>query len=144
MGVRSKSSPCKPVGGSSVTTHIFKRYMAADTIISAKSCTRRIMTILPLISTDVRNLSYRLHPYYTSLTTALNFYHGGRAPQRPKGRKSTISALNAIIGALNLAKEVSSITVVFGSIRIIFAIMNDQSEFQAYGFLLNERRPKCT
>ena len=42
--------------------------------------------------------------------------------QRPKGRESTISALNASIEVLNLAKEISSITpakAVFGSVSVI-------------------------
>ena len=42
--------------------------------------------------------------------------------QRPKGRDNTVSALNAAIDALNLAKEASSITpakAVFGSVSII-------------------------
>ena len=49
---------------------------------------------------------------HTSLTTTSNFYHGLQAePRRPKGRKrTTISALNAAIEALNLTKELSSIT----------------------------------
>ena len=42
--------------------------------------------------------------------------------QRPKEREGTISALNVAIEALNLAKEVSSITpakAVFGSVSVI-------------------------
>ena len=42
--------------------------------------------------------------------------------RRPKGQESTISALNAAIEALNLAKELSSITpakAVFGSVGVI-------------------------
>jgi len=42
--------------------------------------------------------------------------------QRPKGRENTISALNVSIEALNLAKEISSITpakAVFGSVSVI-------------------------
>jgi len=45
--------------------------------------------------------------------------------QRPKGRDGTISGLNATIEALNLAKELSSITpakAVFGSVSIILAV----------------------
>ena len=43
-------------------------------------------------------------------------------PQRPKGREGTTLVLNATIEALNLAKELSSITpakAVFGSVSII-------------------------
>jgi hypothetical protein len=46
--------------------------------------------------------------------------------QRPKGREGTISALNAAIEALNLAKELSSITpakAVFGSVSVILAMI---------------------
>jgi len=47
-------------------------------------------------------------------------------PQRPKGRKRTISALNTAIEALNLAKELSSITpakAVFGSVSVILTMI---------------------
>jgi len=43
-------------------------------------------------------------------------------PKRPKEREGVISALNAAIGAMNLAKEISSITpakAVFGSVGIL-------------------------
>ena len=46
--------------------------------------------------------------------------------QRPKGRKRTISALNAAVEALNLAKELSSITpakAVFGSVSVILTMI---------------------
>ena len=42
--------------------------------------------------------------------------------QRPKERDGAVSALNAAIEALNLAKEISSITpakAVFGSVSVI-------------------------
>jgi len=42
--------------------------------------------------------------------------------RRPKGKENTISALNASIEALNLAKEIASITpakAVFGSVSVI-------------------------
>ena len=42
--------------------------------------------------------------------------------QRPKGRDGAISTLNTAIDALNLAKELSSITpagAVFGSVSVI-------------------------
>jgi hypothetical protein len=50
--------------------------------------------------------------------------------RRPKGRESTISALNAAIEALNLAKEVSSITpakAVFGSVSVILTTIRVSS-----------------
>ena len=46
--------------------------------------------------------------------------------QRPKGRGRTISSLNAAIEAMNLAKEVSSITpakAVFGSVSILLTMI---------------------
>ena len=46
--------------------------------------------------------------------------------QRPKGRDGTISTLNAAIEAMNLAKELSSITpakAVFGSVSVILAMI---------------------
>ena len=46
--------------------------------------------------------------------------------QRSKGRESAISALNAAIDALNLAKEISSITpakAVFGSVGVILTMI---------------------
>jgi len=47
--------------------------------------------------------------------------------QRPKGRESTISMLNAAIEAMNLAKELSSITpakAVFGSVSVILLMIS--------------------
>ena len=47
-------------------------------------------------------------------------------PQRPKEREGVISALNAAIETLNLAKEISSITpakAVFGSVSVILAVI---------------------
>jgi len=47
-------------------------------------------------------------------------------PQRPRGGDNDISALNAAIEALNLAKESSSITpakAVFGSVSVILAMI---------------------
>ena len=46
--------------------------------------------------------------------------------QRPKERESTVSALNVVIEALNLAKELSSITpatAVFGSVSVILTMI---------------------
>ena len=46
--------------------------------------------------------------------------------QRPKGRDVTISSLNVAIEAMNLAKEVSSITpakAVFGSVNILLTMV---------------------
>ena len=46
--------------------------------------------------------------------------------QRPKEREGTISALNGAIEAMNLAKEVSSITpakAVFGSVSFILTMI---------------------
>ena len=46
--------------------------------------------------------------------------------QRPNGREGTISALNIAIEALNLAKEVSSITpakAVFGTVSVILTMI---------------------
>jgi len=46
--------------------------------------------------------------------------------QRPKGRENTISALNVAIEAVNLAKEVSSVTpakAVFGSVSAILTMI---------------------
>ena len=46
--------------------------------------------------------------------------------QRPKGREGAISALNIAIEALNLAKELSSITpakAVFGSVSVILTMI---------------------
>jgi len=50
----------------------------------------------------------------------------GAKSQRPKGRDSAISALNATIETLNLAKELSSITpakAVFGSVSVVLAMI---------------------
>ena len=47
-------------------------------------------------------------------------------PQRLRGRESIISALNVAIEALNLAKELSSITparAVFGSVSAILTMI---------------------
>ena len=47
-------------------------------------------------------------------------------PQRPKGRDGTLSSLNIAIEAMNLAKEVSSITpakAVFGSVSILLTMV---------------------
>ena len=46
--------------------------------------------------------------------------------QRPKGREGAISALNMAIEAMNLAKELSSITpakAVFGSVSVILTMI---------------------
>ena len=46
--------------------------------------------------------------------------------QRPKEREGTISALNAAIEALNLAKEISSITpakAAFGSVSVVLTMV---------------------
>ena len=46
--------------------------------------------------------------------------------QRPKGRDRSISALNVTIEALNLAKEVSSITpakAAFGSVSVLLTMI---------------------
>jgi len=48
-------------------------------------------------------------------------------PQRPEGREGTISALNVTFEALNLAKEVSSIMAVFGSVSVILAMIRVSS-----------------
>jgi len=47
-------------------------------------------------------------------------------PQRPNGRDGTLSSLNITIEAMNLAKEVSSITpakAVFGSVSILLTMV---------------------
>jgi len=47
-------------------------------------------------------------------------------PQRPRERDGTISSLNIAIEAMNLAKEVSSITpakAVFGSVSILLTMV---------------------
>ena len=47
-------------------------------------------------------------------------------PQQPKGRDGAISSLNIAIEAVNLAKEVSSITpakAVFGSVSILLTMV---------------------
>ena len=46
--------------------------------------------------------------------------------QRPKGRDATLATLNVTIDALNLAKELSSITpakAVFGSVSILLVMV---------------------
>ena len=46
--------------------------------------------------------------------------------QRPKGRDGAISSLNAAIEAVNLAKEISSITpakAVFGSVSVLLTMI---------------------
>ena len=46
--------------------------------------------------------------------------------QRPRGRGSAISVLNGAIEALNLAKEVSSVTpakAVFGSVGVVLIMI---------------------
>jgi len=50
--------------------------------------------------------------------------------RRPKDRESTISVLNGTIEALNLAKELSSITpaqAVFGSVSVILTVIKVRS-----------------
>jgi len=50
--------------------------------------------------------------------------------QRPKGRENTISALNVTIDALNLAKELSSITpakAVCGTVSVILVMIRVSS-----------------
>ena len=50
----------------------------------------------------------------------------GTESQRPKGRDGTFSSLNVAIEALNLAKEVSSVTpakAVFGSVSILLTMI---------------------
>ena len=50
--------------------------------------------------------------------------------QRPKAQESKISALNAAIEALNLAKELSSVTpakAVFGSVSVILTMIRVSS-----------------
>ena len=47
-------------------------------------------------------------------------------PQRPEGRDSALSILNAAIDTLNLAKEISSITpakALFGSVSILLTMI---------------------
>ena len=47
-------------------------------------------------------------------------------PQRPKGQDGTISSLSLAIEAMNLAKEVSSITpakAVFGSVGVLLTMI---------------------
>ena len=47
-------------------------------------------------------------------------------PKQPKGHDKTISALNVAIEAMNLAKEVSSITpakAVFGSVSVLLTMI---------------------
>jgi len=47
-------------------------------------------------------------------------------PQRPKGRDGTLTSLNIAIEAMNLAKEVSSVTpakAVFGSVSILLTMV---------------------
>ena len=47
-------------------------------------------------------------------------------PQRPKGRDGALSSLNMAIEAMNLAKEVSSVTpakAVFGSVSILLTMV---------------------
>ena len=51
-------------------------------------------------------------------------------PQRQKGQDGTISSLNLAIEAMNLAKEVSSITpakVVFGSVGVLLTMIRVRS-----------------
>ena len=46
--------------------------------------------------------------------------------QRPKEREGTVLVLNTAIGALNLAKELSSITpaqAVFGSVSVVLTMI---------------------
>jgi len=50
--------------------------------------------------------------------------------QQPKGQESKISALNAAIEALNLAKELSSVSpakAVFGSVSVILTMIRVSS-----------------
>lgn len=47
-------------------------------------------------------------------------------PYRPKERESVVSTLNAVIEAMNLAKEISSITpakAVFGSVSVVLTMI---------------------
>ena len=50
--------------------------------------------------------------------------------QRPKGRDGALSSLNIAIDAVNLAKEISSITpakAVFGSVSILLTMIRVRS-----------------
>ena len=47
-------------------------------------------------------------------------------PHRPKEREGVVSTLNAVIEAMNLAKEISSITpakAVFGSVTVVLTMI---------------------
>ena len=63
--------------------------------------------------------------------------------QRPKEREGAISALNLAIEALNLAKELASITpakAAFGSVGVLLVMI----KVSFLLFLLIGCRPKCT
>ena len=63
--------------------------------------------------------------------------------QPPKEREGVISALNAAIEILNLAKEISSATpakAIFGSVSVILATIRVSFS----GYLLVDYRLKCT
>jgi hypothetical protein len=63
-------------------------------------------------------------PYrFLESTTSLDM---DTTSQRPKGRDGVLSALNVAIEALNLAKEISSITpakAVFGSVSVLLVMI---------------------
>jgi len=61
--------------------------------------------------------------------------------QRPKGQESNISALNAAIEGLNLAKELSTIMpakAVFGSVSVILTMIRVSSLLSSVGRIQTE------
>ena len=65
-------------------------------------------------------------------------------PQRPKGRTGAVSSLNVAIEAMNLAKEVSSITpakAVFGSVSVLLTMLKVRFLLFHYGVTQVHNRP---
>jgi len=63
---------------------------------------------------------------------------------RPKDRKSAISLLNAAIEAVNLAKEISSITpakAVFGTVSVLLTMVKVRFLFSSNGPLQTHTYP---
>ena len=60
---------------------------------------------------------------------------------RPKGRDEAISSLSAVIEAINLAKEISSITpakAVFGSVSVLLTMIKVRFLFRGEMLQVND------
>jgi len=80
----------------------------------------------PPIAIGVRILLRGPRPTSTSQRDCLYFGGMDTKSQQPKGRDSILSSLNVAIEAVNLAKEISSVTpakAVFGSVGVLLTMI---------------------